>query len=183
MKYWSPDLRVTGLGAFFAIRGYVTSVATISLDLGIPVDSRQPKQMIRLCQKEEPKSLLSENERRKQEEEACYEEGLKLVKAGKFGNKKLDYEDFARYVEGLKTTLLTGIKDKKQLFLVMGHRNPDSDTVVTSVLEAYRLTLLNKDEGFVYVPIIQAKELPAEIRAIFGAELTDCLIYETNINI
>ena len=31
------------------MRGYVTSVGKPSLDLGIPVESRQPKQMLREC--------------------------------------------------------------------------------------------------------------------------------------
>ena len=48
-KYWSPDLSVTKFGACSPIRGYVTSVGKPSFDLGIPVDARQPKLMIREC--------------------------------------------------------------------------------------------------------------------------------------
>jgi len=42
-------MSVTTLDACFVLRGYVTSVGRPSLDLGIPVGSRQPKQMLREC--------------------------------------------------------------------------------------------------------------------------------------
>lgn len=183
IKYWSPDLSVTKRSACFAIRGYVTSVNSISLDLGIPVDSKQPKQMIRLCYKKKPKSLLSENEIRKKEENKCFNNGLKLIEKGTFGNKKLKYEDFKKYILSIKDLLDDAIKKGKQIFFVMGHRNPDSDTVVTSVLESYRLHLLNKNENYVYIPFIQSKKLPDEIEMIFGSETSKCFIYENTINI
>ena len=50
-KYWSPEFSVTELNALAPIRGYVTSVGKPSFDLGIPVDSRQPVQMLRECRK------------------------------------------------------------------------------------------------------------------------------------
>ena len=50
-KYWSPDFTVTRLDALAPIRGYVTSVGKPSFDLGIPVDSKQPVQLVRECRK------------------------------------------------------------------------------------------------------------------------------------
>ena len=183
IKYWSPDLSVTSLDALIGIRGYVTSVDSISLDLGIPVDSRQPKLMLRLCSKDKPAESLTENELRKKEEEECYSRGLELIQNGSFGEKKLDYSDFSDYVRSLKSRIDRAVSEDKQIFLVMGHRNPDSDTVVTSVIEAYRQTLTDKDPDHVYIPVVQASRLPDEIAMIFGEELTSALIYETDIDI
>ncbi|MFA6089118.1 MAG: hypothetical protein WC755_04605 [Candidatus Woesearchaeota archaeon] len=50
-KYWSLDFKVTKLDALAPIRGYITSVGKPSLDLGIPVDNRQPMLMVRECRK------------------------------------------------------------------------------------------------------------------------------------
>src|SRR3989338_1730089 len=60
-KYWSPDFSVTQLSALAPIRGYVTSVGKPSFDLGIPVDSRQPKQMIRECRYKPLEPLIDAN--------------------------------------------------------------------------------------------------------------------------
>ncbi|MBO4899172.1 MAG: hypothetical protein J5509_02675 [Lachnospiraceae bacterium] len=183
IKYWSPDLSVTNLDACVGIRGYVTSVDSISLDLGIPVDSRQPKLMLRLCSKDKPAESLTENELRKKEEEECYSRGLELIQKGSFGENILNYDDFRDYILSLKSRLESAACEDKQIFLVMGHRNPDSDTVVTSVIEAYRQTLTDKNPDHVYIPVVQASRLPDEIALIFGKELTPALIYETDIDI
>ena len=183
IKYWSPDLSVTERSACFALRGYVTSVASISFDLGIPVDSKQPKQMIRMCLKNKPKSLLSENELRRKQEEKCFNDGWKLVKNGTFGSKKLKYSDYKKFIMSIKDRFNEGLKNNKQIFLVMGHKNPDSDTVVTSILESYRLYLINDNDDYVYVPFIQANELPEEIKLIVGYDLIDYLLYESSFDI
>ncbi len=183
MKYWSPDLSVTKLSACFALRGYVTSTACVSLDLGIPADSKQPKQMIRLCLKEKPESLLSENELRKIEEEKCFNEGLNLVNKGFFGKHKITYNDFKEYIDNLKDFLNDGVENKKQLFFVMGHKNPDSDTVVTSIMESFRLHLINNNKNFVYLPFVQSSELPNEIKLIFGKSIYENFIYENTIDL
>lgn len=182
IKYWSPDLSVTKRSACFPIRGYVTSTACVSFDLGIPVDSRQPKQMIRMCFKKKPESILSENELRKIEEDRCFKKGLELIKKGKFDNKKLDYSLFRDYVISIKDRYNRALANGNQLFFVMGHKNPDSDTVVSSLLESYRLYLLNKNDNYVYVPFIQAEELPCEIKLIVG-DLFEYLLYESTIDI
>ncbi len=183
IKYWSPDLNVTKCNACFPIRGYVTSTSCVSFDLGIPVDSKQPKQMIRMCLKTKPKSVLSENELRKLEEDKYYNKGLTLVKKGKLGSKKLKYNDFKEYIKSIKEIFNDCIKNNKQIFLVMGHKNPDSDTVVSSLLESYRLHLLNKNKNHIYIPLIQANELPEEIKLIVGTDLCNYLLYENNIDI
>ena len=183
IKYWSPDLNVTKRSACFAIRGFVTSVASASFDLGIPVDSKQPKQMIRLCLSKKPKSLLSESELRKKEEEKSFNDGWKLVKKGFLGDKVLNYFDFKKYIISLNDLLNDALKNNKQLYFVMGHKNPDSDTVVSSVLESYRLYLVNHDDNCVYIPFIQSDELPDEIKLIIGYDLCNYLIYQNSINI
>lgn len=78
MKYWSPDLNNTDGKKTIAIRGYVTSVALPSLDLGIPVDSKQPKLRVRFCTATKPKELVAKQVR----------------ETGSF----LSYEDFKQYI-------------------------------------------------------------------------------------
>lgn len=218
IKYWSPDLSVTKYGKCFAVRGYVTSVATMSLDLGIPVDSRQPKLMLRIVTKEKPadyideektsdaEKLLEENDFYKLEEYRNSDEFKKLRKAADFGvceiaerlyfnlgqlrlMKKLpclseiSYEDMCDYVFTLHCVLKEAIEDKKQIIFVCGHRNPDTDTVISSLFEAYRLSIENTDENRVILPLIQSDIMPAEIARLLGEDIYPELLYETDADI
>jgi len=49
----------------------------------------------------------------------------------------------------------------RPIVFVMGHKNPDTDAVVSSLMEAYRNHLLNPD--VTYIPIVQNPTLPDEI--------------------
>jgi inorganic pyrophosphatase/exopolyphosphatase len=214
-KFWTPDLSVTKLEACFVLRGYVTSVGRPSLDLGIPVDSRQPKQMVRECRlkpltasinadylkqintflcnrgakENDIKSIVSNNEwqqflQNEDNEINIVKESL-LDKIGIIscnGNnddfKIINYSNFFAYMRQLKELLANNVYN--QITFVIGHRNPDTDTVVSSILEAYRNTLLYPQN--IYIPIIQSDTLPAEVRELLGEELSACLIYQDDKN-
>ncbi len=185
IKYWSPDFRCTKLDALFVIRGYVTSVAAISLDMGIPIDSRQPKLMLRLCTEEKPASMLSENELRARKEQECLSKGKALLesldKTKPASAGTVSYEAFLEYIKNTSSILkqtLNDPDDARFVTLVMGHKNPDSDTVISSVFEAYRLYLDEGSESHIFLPYIQAAAMPAEIREILGEDISDALLYE-----
>jgi inorganic pyrophosphatase/exopolyphosphatase len=216
-KFWTADLSVTKLDACFVLRGYVTSVGRPSLDLGIPVDSKQPKQMVRECRKKplttdidagylervdaflfgsigegpdaesELEGLISDKEWRHflqnidneieiRKEMLIDRAGIRNCKndCGKDdGFKIITYNDFLDYLRQIKSALARNIDNR--VTFVIGHRNPDSDTVVSSILEAYRNTLLYPQS--IYIPIIQSTTLPAEIGELIGDSLSGCLIF------
>jgi len=223
-KFWTADLSVTKLDACFALRGYVTSVGRPSLDLGIPVDSKQPKQMLRECRTtplttyinveylskidsfiqkkvvldtdgyaagyKEFESLKSDKEwlnfLQSEDNETNILKELLLDKVGILNSSRTPNEDtlfkmvchvdFLDYLKRLKPVLSNNINNK--ITFVIGHRNPDTDTVVSSLLEAYRNTLLYPDN--IYIPIIQAESLPFEVRELLGDNISACLIFHSD---
>lgn len=185
LKYWSPDLNASLHHICFPIRGYVTSVASISLDLGIPIDSRQPKLMMRLCTDKTP-DKTDDSEAEIAKELKIIEDGARIVKNPETIlnlSKKLSFSDFATYIKSGKKMLEEALKEDKEVILTMGHRNPDSDTVVSSMLESFRHHLLNEDVEKVYLPMIQSKVMPLEIRKILGDEISDAVLFEADVPI
>ncbi len=218
MKYWSPDLVNTEVKKAIALRGYVTSVAMMSLDLGIPADTRQPKMMVRFCTPNKPEGFLTDEEQFEilrmlecekvaeladfmktatftkledsEENEACrirekiyHRVGAWRIQSDVWGKDALTYEKLAAYVRHNKEMLEAALAKKQMLVFVMGHRNPDSDTVVSSVFEAYRLYLGNRKEDVVYLPLIQARQMPREIRYLLGDALSDSLLYAEHLDV
>lgn len=157
MKYWSPDLPNTEVRKAIAIRGYVTSVAMPSLDLGIPADTRQPKMMVRFCTATKPKEIVAEEGQ---------EQGSFLV-----------YDDFKQYMMGNQELLKQALQEEKMITFVTGHKNPDADTVISSIMEAYHRHLSNQDSDMVYLPIVQSQYMPKEIAYILGDEVANAMIY------
>lgn len=179
IKYWSPYLPASLHHKCFPIRGYVTSVGTISLDLGIPIDSQQPKQMLRLCRIMPPDEHDdSDNEIKYQA--SILEKGTKAFENGAINNcdKKLTFEDLKSYMLSARQMLKDALELDKMIVLTMGHRNPDSDTVISSVMEGFRYHLKNDTDDHVYLPVIQSKIMPREIRRILGDDISDACIYE-----
>lgn len=163
IKYWSPDLSNTEVKKTIAIRGYVTSVAMPSLDLGVPADTRQPKMMVRFCTATKPKELLH-----KQEENA-----------GAF----LSYAQFKQYIIGNQKLLEQAFQNEKMITFVTGHKNPDADTVISSALEAFHRHLSNSDTDMAYLPLVQGYDMPKEIAYILGDDVANAMIYSERVNI
>jgi len=99
--------------------------------------------------------------------------GKSNVKKSFQATNVITYADFLSYIQGLKSTLLANVDNK--ITFVMGHRNPDTDTVISSLLEAYRNTILYPQN--IYIPIVQADVLPNEIRELLGEEISDNVIF------
>ncbi|MBM3232545.1 DHH family phosphoesterase [Candidatus Pacearchaeota archaeon] len=223
-KYWSPDFSVTKIPFLAPIRGYVTSVGKPSLDLGIPVNARQPVQMIRECRN----TLLSSSIPQEVVQEAVkiiyqgFESelfefikshghyfkdakesisislrenlidvlGMVRIKGCKNENIRrhvtnlvdIDYgksgfKEFREFVETSRERLNDALKYKKDIVFVMGHKNPDTDTVVSSLFEAWRNNLIKEDSAF--IPILQSEKMPDEIHELLGDRLT-CNIVNFN---
>ncbi|MGN0438454.1 MAG: hypothetical protein ACI4F4_08040 [Lachnospiraceae bacterium] len=189
MKYWSPDREAALSGIVFPIRGYVTSVDAISLDLGIPTDARQPKLMMRLCKKDITSFDAFNEEENIRRENAIYEKGKKIVMSGCGDTGALKDRSYLKiqqlkdYILSCHSRLREALEKEKDIIFTMGHRNPDSDTVISSVFESWRQHLQNTDSGKVYLPLIQSSKMPAEIRKILGDEISNACIYEDEVPI
>jgi len=207
-KYWSPDLSVTKLGACAPIRGYVTSVGKPSYDLGIPVDSEQPKLMIRECRTEPLEAIIDAEIL---EEAQTVDDGSLIPFLEKHGQlfatskdsliyklreqfidrlgdlsfekyvqtaanricnfnntreRYLEYDYFYGFIGASKHDLKDALEQNKDVVFVMGHKNPDTDTVISSLFEAYRNSLV--DENTVYVPVVQSEKIPDEVNYLVG---------------
>ena len=234
-KYWSPDFLITKHRPRAPIRGYVTSVGKPSFDQGMPVDAKQPLQMIRECRKKplEPLikieilkkalELLSQYKRPNQDTKSIVKFlevygnlfkdskqltiyktrekffdllGIMKIKAlheknnekvsqldkvsktlSSFKLEKLKYKSFVEFVKKSKLRLNDALKQKKDIVFVMGHRNPDTDTVISSLFESWRNHLSNKDEA-AYIPIIQNYKIPDEVRKLLGDKIFDSILLD-----
>jgi len=91
---------------------------------------------------------------------------------------KLTYQDFKQFLTALRDRLKHALKERRNIVFVMGHKNPDTDTVVSSLFEAYRNHLLDGDKT-VYVPVVQSSSLPAEVSALLG-ELSPHVLFSSD---
>jgi len=104
-----------------------------------------------------------------------------------------NYDNFKSFVVSSKKRLEEALDSTspKPVVFVMGHRNPDTDTVISSLFEAYRNQLMNSN--VVYVPVVQGKRIPDEISMLLDDKdisdsilLTDTeegsLLYTTALN-
>lgn len=248
-KYWS----VFKVGEpVSAIRGYVTSSGTPSLDLDIPVTAKQPVLMLRECRSYLPEGVLDlesikmaekfkslyqlivveePGEQNQEQLEQFYSHRNEIYEfvrdyAKVFINKneaqavsykeliidllgtisylakqkgdhealsefnKLSkeifnpkensgtYESLMEFANNLHENLSDALRTKKPIVFVMGHKNPDTDTAVSSLMEAYRNQMI--DDGSVYIPILQAKRVPDEIERLLGDQISSRIILETN---
>ncbi len=91
--------------------------------------------------------------------------------------KNLSYGDFFQFIKTSKERLKTALEQKKDIVFVMGHKNPDTDTVVCSLFEAYRNQLFDKET--VYVPLVQNHKIPDEIAELLG-EISKHILLSVN---
>lgn len=248
-KYWSVFKTNEPVAA---IRGYVTSSGTPSLDCDIPVEAKQPVLMLRECRKEllepainpelmktasglaekyqlttvdrpaiqnpqEHEAFYSDRENlfnflresgnefvnskdkeaQKMKEKFIYMLGIIRVMAktkadqrvieevdelaqNLFGVKKeeVSFSSFSSFVHDSQEKLKEALSEKKKIVFVMGHKNPDTDTVVSCLTEAYCNNLLDKNNF--YIPVIQGSRIPDEIRKLLGDEICDSVLLTDN---
>lgn len=234
-KYWCPEFSITKRSALAPLRGYITSVGKPSLDLGIPVDARQPVQMIRECRaspleppipqekidhftqivqdhsltKEKKQEVLSfiidhASLLRGSKQRLIYtlrenlfdflgslhlkgqlfpQEREQLDRAAQaLTGKSLGKRTFAElenFVLSSQLRLQEAMEKKKDMVFVMGHKNPDTDTVVSSLFEAWRNHLLD-GESTTYIPILQSENMPPEIQRLLGNILSQAMLTSSN---
>jgi inorganic pyrophosphatase/exopolyphosphatase len=220
-KFWAPDFSITSHMPRAPIRGYVTSVGKPSLDMGIPVDALQPKQMIREC-RYTPLTPVIDEQILGQAHDILYSKNVRAAidfveKQGKLfagstdsfvyklreaffdllgsvaleqdiskasrelapaGNKSLAYDDFADFVKSSESALEKAVNSSKDLVFVMGHKNPDTDTVISCLFEAWRNHLAD-GKKVTYVPVVQSTRIPDEVRQLVG-ELSGQILLTTN---
>jgi len=58
--------------------------------------------------------------------------------------KQVNYTDFVDFVKTSKSRLENALKNKKDIIFVMGHKNPDTDTVISCLFEAWRNHVADK---------------------------------------
>lgn len=86
----------------------------------------------------------------------------------------MNFSSFSSFIHDSRERLRRGISEKKRIVFVMGHKNPDTDTAVSSLAEAYRNSLLDADSY--YIPVIQGSRIPDEIQRLLGDEISDAIV-------
>lgn len=90
----------------------------------------------------------------------------------------ISMNNIREYLRKAPIKLKEAYKDGKEIIFVMGHENPDTDTVISSIFEAYRNTIVNEDK--LYIPIIQSKLIPDEVEELLGKDICKYLILYNN---
>ncbi|HEY4489872.1 MAG TPA: hypothetical protein VJC12_01290 [Candidatus Paceibacterota bacterium] len=238
-KYWSfCDYDYVAAG----VRGWVTSVGKPSLDLGIPIDARQPNLLIRECRKAPLEESIDPDITKKAEilisrfknivetgeyesfyksrsefllfiknygylfsrsqETKIYKIREKLVEiAGlitllarkedkseefleiqdiarkSWGiDSDITYEDFATFVMTSRQRLEEALCKTYPIVFVIGHKNPDTDAVVSCLFEAYRNHIAD-GKRVVFVPVVEGYKMPLEISRLLGEKLTARIVF------
>jgi inorganic pyrophosphatase/exopolyphosphatase len=73
---------------------------------------------------------------------------------------------FEDYLSGSQRRLERAISSSQDIVFVMGHKNPDTDTVVSSLFEGLRNHLM--DPRTTYIPVVQAERMPDEVQELLG---------------
>jgi hypothetical protein len=97
-----------------------------------------------------------------------------------FGVKKeeVNYQSFSDFMKQGSVELKSALSEKKKIVFVMGHKNPDTDTAVSCIAEAYRNSLMDRDA--VYIPVVQGSRIPDEIRQLLGEEISGSVLLTDN---
>lgn len=240
-KWWSTDKKNDPRAA---IRGYVVSSGTPSLDCDIPIEAKMKHLMIRECRRTLPEPELNQalvdevlplvniyldticdtpGLNNVNEHQRLYETRQQILEfLNRFGDQvilgrdhairiirekiidilgilrleaiqrrdestqvrlntiskkyfekaggQVSFENLLAFSQSSTHRLERAIANHQPIVFVMGHRNPDTDTVISSLFEAYRNSLINPN--ICYVPLVQADRMPDEIARLLGAALT-----------
>lgn len=79
----------------------------------------------------------------------------------------LRFNELHKFLSSSGKRLEAALEQNRDIVFVMGHKNPDSDTVISSVFEAFRNHLIDGDK-VTYVPVIQYHRIPEEIEVLLG---------------
>lgn len=78
------------------------------------------------------------------------------------------------YITGLKTRLQKAISTNQNIVFVKGHKNPDIDSIISSILEAYRNSCIDKKS--VYIPVVDGKYLGGDVQYLLSKREQESLI-------
>ena len=88
---------------------------------------------------------------------------------------KVDFQDFISFLLDSRKRLKKAISLYEPIVFVMGHKNPDTDTVVSTLAESFRNHLFDgKDKA--YIPVVQGKRIPDEVKELLGEELSGFIL-------
>ncbi|OGZ60493.1 MAG: hypothetical protein A3B96_00885 [Candidatus Spechtbacteria bacterium RIFCSPHIGHO2_02_FULL_43_15b] len=86
--------------------------------------------------------------------------------------KLLTSGGLCNYLGETKTQLISGVQNQEKIIVVMGHGNPDSDSIVSSIFEAYRRSCIYHE---IVIPVVDGV-IPPETVSILGEELVNKII-------
>ncbi len=92
---------------------------------------------------------------------------------------ELSLEGLNSFIMSSRARLKEALDNKKPIGFVKGHKNPDTDTVISSLLEAYRNYLIN-GENVEYIPVVESKYIPAEVEHLLNNSNVSNSILLTN---
>lgn len=78
-------------------------------------------------------------------------------------------KEFRDFAASSRADLAAALMGDKPVVFVMGHPNPDTDTAISALIEAWRSSLVDPDT--LYVPVMQTKRIPDEIAELLGPGL------------
>ncbi len=90
-------------------------------------------------------------------------------------SQTVNFSNIKNFVKNVKKELEDPESDKEFVFVV-GHKNPDADASISALAEAYRKSLLEKDENTIYVPLIQSNRIPDEVIHLIGEDMANNLL-------
>lgn len=242
LKYWDTHTDIGRRGVLMAVRGYVTSVGKISVDLGFPADAISHKLTIRECKRVPPSGVLDDDLLALGKRvlapyyEACRDGSLcnprpawlpavvdlvrthgdvlrtvddlpaRVLKedlwdaigagwssalahgdpaateianaARTFAGVLAEAVTDARFVEFIETSrarMNAAVAQRGSIVFVVGHDNPDTDTVVSAMAEAFRQHLLSGHRS-TFVPVVPGDRVPAETMELIGDALARSLV-------
>src|SRR4030042_5045083 len=87
------------------------------------------------------------------------------------------YHSLVDFLEKSRERLKKAISENKPIVFVMGHKNPDTDTIISSLFEAYRNFSL--DQTTCFLPLVQASRIPDEIKRLLGQRISNGFLLST----
>lgn len=119
--------------------------------------------------------------KRKNDQPALKEIGKIAKKTSGVEQKSLASNDFISFVQDSQKRLKEAISSYKPIIFVIGHKNPDTDTIVSAIAEAYRNHLQDGKEK-VYVPVVQGRKMPDEAKRLLGEKMSNSILLSEEKN-
>lgn len=113
--------------------------------------------------------------KRKSDNQALREVDEVARKLSKVEQSSVTFQDFVSFVQSSRGRLKEAIDSYRPIVFVMGHKNPDTDTVVSALTEAYRNHLLAREET-AYIPVVQGERIPSEVKRLLGEQLFNSIL-------